>query len=353
MTRAYGKTRRRARRVAMTLSEVVTTVCSVSVLIALVLPSMSEVRRQGKEVVCLRNLSRLGAASAIHANADPGEQPIPTHPLMGLVFGALGEYEWGGKAGMGEPQAGQEPTTSKWGTLEGRGPATRGLNRIIYGDVFPDYQDDRGPNELHWKRDMELELDVFRCPSDRGYAGHHYAHWRNSRLSSYDHYGTSYSASALWIRESGGPCLIWSLSPHLRPASRVPNSATTVLFLENCGRFGYRANYGGPNDGGCSPHSGVLGNDQEKVITGWHSRPWMFQVAYHDGHAGIVKMQGHQQPEPTLGRYPRWNGQSTDHDFWRCVIIRGPGWQLDTLPAPPVRTNFGCAQSGAVVNGIG
>lgn len=337
----------------MTLFEVVTTVGAVSVLIALVLPSMSEVRRQGREVVCLRNLSRLGAASAIYANADPGEQPIPIHALVGIISGADGAYEWGGKSGIGEPLGGADPTSSNWGTSQGRGPATRGLNRIIYGDVFPNYQNIPGPNHRNWIRDYQLELDVFRCPSDRGYTGHHFRAWENSRLSSYDHYGNSYSANALWASVLGGNCAVVSLSPFLRPASRVPNPATTLLFLENCGRYGYHFNYGGPNDGGCVSFSGGLRTSLRTVIKGWHLRPWMFQVAYHDGHAGIAKMQGHQQPERNLGRYPMWDGQATDHAFWRCVIIRGPGWQLDTLPAPPVRKQFRCNLSGAVVHEIG
>ena len=350
MTRTCGRDNRRS---AMTVTEVVTTVGCVSLLIALVLPSMSEARRQGREVVCLRNLSRLGAASAIYANADPGEQPIPVHPLMGLIYRANGAYAWGGKAGKGEPQGGTEPVTSKWGTQAGRGPSTRGLNQIIYGDVLPNYEDIPGQNQRNWERDSELNLDVFRCPADSGYTGHHFVAWKNSRLSSYDHYGNSYSANALWAGIPGGDCRLNSVSPFLRPASRVPNPATTLLFLENCGRFGWHASYEDPDDEDCISYSGSLVSDGDSPIRGWHSRPWMFQVAYVDGHAGIVKMQGRQQPEPSLGRYPMWNGQSTDHDFWRCVIIRGPGWQLDALPAPPVRTNISCGQFGAVVQEVG
>ncbi len=61
--------------------------------VPLVLPSMSEVRRQGKEVVCLRNLSRLGAASAIHATAGVfGRGPIGRWTVGSISHGLWGAF---------------------------------------------------------------------------------------------------------------------------------------------------------------------------------------------------------------------------------------------------------------------
>lgn len=340
-------------RLGTTLMEVITSVGVVAVLSTLLLPTLGDARRQGKAVHCLANLERLGAASAIYANIDTSENAIPVHPRIGLVPGAMGEFEWGGKAGRGEAQISANPLTSKWGTAEGRGPATRGLNAVLYGDVFQNYRDNPGPDKMNWLHDATLDLDVFNCPSDSGYAGHHRLSWRSSKLTSFDHYGTSYAANTSWIGVPGGDCALSSNSPFLKPVSRVPNPAQTVLFQENCGRYAWRVNYGGPFDGGCSSLSGALGPDIERIILGWHGRSWMFQTAFVDGHARDVRMIGHLQPEPRLGRYPPYKGSAvTSHLFWHCVILRGPGWQLDTLPAPPVQTSFNCSGAGVVVNGI-
>jgi prepilin-type processing-associated H-X9-DG protein len=122
--------------------------------------------------------------------------------------------------------------------------------------------------------------------------------------------------------------------------------------MENCGRFAWRVDYGGPDDGGCNSISWGLGADEDAVMKGWHGLPFRFNVAFSDGHAAGVFMQGHEQPEPRLGRYPDFGGNYTSHDTWRCVIIRGPDWQVDTLPAPPVETNISCANAGVPVHGI-
>ena len=66
----------------------------------------------------------------------------------------------------------------------------------------------------------------------------------------------------------------------------------------------------------------------------------------------MVKMEGHQQPTPHLSSYPGCTGSSYEqcHKNWHCVIFRGPGWQIDTLPAPPVETNIPCGRSGGVID---
>ncbi len=342
-THRFGRCRCRA----VTLTEVAVTLGSVVAASSLLLPATSEMRRQSKEVQCVGNLGRIAEAATIHATTDRHEHAIPVHPLTGLGIGTVGEYEWGGKSGIGEPQV-VDPSSSKWGTQQGRGPASRALNRILYGKTFPDYLDNPGANNVNWINDTRLEIDAYRCPSDYGYAGHHYAAWRDSGLTSYDHYGNSYVASGSWIGVPGGNCVLMSNSPFLRPLSRVPNPANTLLFMENPGRFAYRRNYG--IDDCSSISSGPLGNDVETITNGWHGRPWTHQVAFADGHAGPVRMTGHQHPQPRIGRYPNLNGNPTTWNTWHCVIIRGLGWQIDTLPAPPVRTNIHCSSSGTVVD---
>jgi len=337
---------RTQRRPAATLVELVTAVTSVAALLVLLLPTAGELRRQGKEVRCLSNLSRLGKASLIYATVDPNENPIPVHPLAGNGLGALSEIEWGGKSGIGEPSSGNDALSSTWGTQFSRGPTTRPLNQIIYGDVLPDYRANPGVRSVNWRNDTRLDLDVFRCPADDGYGGPNFAAWHASGLSSYDHYGNSYTANALWVGIPGARCKLQSNSPVYRPLSRVPSPSDTVLIMENVGRFAYRQNFGAD---GCTGLSGGLGADVDRPITGWHGRAWTFQMVFVDGGAGRVRMKGHRKPQPDLQHYP----PGTDYAYWRCGIIRGNGWRLDTLPAPPVPTRFPCGSSRGVVIGVG
>jgi hypothetical protein len=66
------------------------------------------------------------------------------------------------------------------------------------------------------------------------------------------------------------------------------------------------------------------------TVTGWHGRDWIFNASFADAHAGTIRMKGFDNPH--LEEYPLFDS----FDAWKCVIIRGKGWQLDTLPAPPV-----------------
>ncbi len=73
---------------------------------------------------------------------------------------------------------------------------------------------------------------------------------------------------------------------------------------------------------------------------GWHGKWWTFQVAFADGHAGTIVMDGYY-PAP-LPYYP----PDADFDSYQCVIVRGPNWQKDTLPSPDIETNHPCPFSG-------
>ncbi len=337
---------------AFTLIELLVVVAIIALLVSILLPSLKRARAQAKMVASMANVRGIALASNTFAAEDRNDLSIPAHHLMGLIPGAVGEYEYGGKSGIGEPLSGNDVTSSKWGTQEGRGPATRGLNEIVYKGGFQDYRFNAGPENENWLNDTKLDLGIFRAPSDTGYAGHHYSAWRNSGLTSYDHYGNSYSASTAWIGVTGGDCRLRSNSSFLKPITRVPNPANTIYFIENCGRFAWRKSYGA--DGCQSLSGGATGSDVESIVKGWHGRPWEFATAFVDGHAAITHIEGHTIPQPRLSSYPaRADGSPGTYDNYHCVIIRGKGWQLDTLPAPPVQTNISCADSGVVVDPIG
>lgn len=317
---------------AITLIELVATVSAIALLAAMLAPALADVSRRGKDTVCLQNLARIAQASIVYASEDENEQAIPVHPQIMDPFTAeelrraIGAYCWGGKSGRGR----ESSDDWAWGTVRHKGPATRPLNRILYGEVFPEYYSDPGPDFINWTRDTELDLPVYRCPSDNGYTGIHYASWEDSRLTSYDHYGNSYAASLLWIYVPGvGICM--SNSPFLHRLSDIVNPLQTVYYMENCGRYAWLAD---PVDPGCDV-------GRPEVVKGWHGQPWLFNAAFVDGHVEPTHMRGYRNPH--LGHYPEQGGWDDPYFYWRCVIIRGDNWQLDTLPLRPVLTSIPCS----------
>lgn len=333
---------------AVTLTETIASCAALVAASALVIPTLGEARRQGKETVCIKNLGTIAQAGMIHAAGDPNELAVPIHPLAAIAGTTLrGEREWGGKSGIGD-SATSQPFDSVWGTAGGRGPATRALNHVIYGSGFPNYADHPGPEQVNWISDTQLNLDAFHCPGDCGYTGYHLSSFRDGKLTSYDHYGNSYTAVANWIGVAGATCRLSSNSSFYRPVSRIPAPAGTILFLENAGRFAWRINYGADGCGslvGCSSYDG-------QAVAGWHGRDFMFNVAFADAHVAATRIQGHQVPQPNIGRYPPSNGLPTSAAFWHCVTIRGPHWQVDTLPAPPIQTAFPCSVGGSCADPI-
>lgn len=337
-------------RLGFTLIELLVVVSIIALLISILLPSLKRAREQAKLALCTANIRGMAAAGNTYAASDRSEMLAPVHSLFGNIPGAVGEYEWGGKSGAGEPLNGTDPIDSRWGTQYGRGPGTRTMNSIIYKAQFHDYREDPGTNQENWRNDTKLDLPIFRCPSDRGYTGHHFQAWQNSKLSSYDHFGTSYTVVTSWVGVAGAGCTLWSNSAYLRPASRVPNPANTLFFQENCGRFGWRKNYGNSADGGCGSLQGTP-LEVTTYIKGWHGKNWNFAASFVDGHAATIVMNGHQQPEPHLSNYPDcpYTTYANCHFYYHCVIFRGQGWQIDALPAPPVKTSLPC-NSGPIAN---
>jgi type II secretory pathway pseudopilin PulG len=345
----------RHRNRGLTIVELIAAVTVLGVALTLLAPALAMGRREAMNARCLANLEDLAKATATYASTDPGELMIPVHPRTFEFSPARGQYEWGGKSGVGDPVTGAKggEVDSLWGTQFGRGPATRGLNAVIYRDEFEDFTDNPGPKNINWINDTTLDLDVYRCPADSGYTGMHYSNWRDSGLSSYDHYGTSYTASTMWVGAAGGGCTLTSNSTFMRSASQVPNAAESILFMENNGRNAWRQNYGADGCGFVS-FCGIAGClvGLEETVGGWHGEDWVFNTAFVDGHASAVEMRGHDQPQPGMWFPPSLCNELSQEDcylLWRCTIIRGPGWQIDTLPSAPVPSNVSCSIAGDVI----
>jgi prepilin-type N-terminal cleavage/methylation domain-containing protein len=327
-------------RTGFTLIELLVAITIIALLISILLPSLKKAREQAKTVLCISNIKNIALASITYANADRTGNCIPIHPLTGEgTMGDVGSYDWGGKSGIGEPQQAHRSVTSIWGTMYGRGPATRPLNPILYKSMPTDFGEDPGPNQENWIADTKLDLDIYRCPSDRGYSGHHFRAWEESRLSSYDHYGTSYAANTLWCNSHAQLCVIKSWGPLFRPITRVPNPANTIYYIENCGRFAWRTGLKSSHARCWTEMDGPHFSRSAHVdpIKDWHTNDPRFVTAFIDGHAGPVKITGFHWPPPQTPVYP--DGSKI---LWECHVIRGIGWQLDVLPSMPIYKRVNC-----------
>jgi hypothetical protein len=200
--------------------------------------------------------------------------------------------------------------------------------------------------------DTRLDLELYQCPSDdgppRGYAdgtGPHCPDWIiNTERSSFDHFGNSYAANIFMV-SAGGP--VWSNSPYLRPVSRIPTPSRTIYFEENIGRWAWSCRR---ETDDCLWIGLGVDPGPTKAVRGWHGKDWTFVRTFVDSHAEVQKVyvEGTEDLEGYANHY-RVENVFEDHSeqgFNRCIIIRGPGWQKDTLPAELIDTGLGSMGDG-------
>lgn len=362
MADRLDNTRDAGRRPGFSLFESVVVLLAVVLLVAMIQPSLASARRQSKYSVCMDRLSVIGAATAIYTAEDPADMALPVHPRFydqdPFNPSFIGAYEWGGKAGKGSP--GWTPgaggalffLTSRYGSKAGFGPASRPLNDILYPHGFvgngpPNY--DRDGAIL----DAQLQLDAVRCPADDGPPeGGHCVNWvENSEQSSFDHFGTSYNANTFMTSLiGGGP--IWSTSQYLGSVSRVPDPARTLAYDENIGRWAWATRRTS------APCINTLGNSgidpgPTKAVRGWHGKNWTYNRSFVDGHVATQKVfiEGTRDSNGFFEHFRNevvFPDDPEEQNRTACIIIRGEGWQIDTLPAELIPTGLFWDGSGRV-----
>jgi len=151
--------------------------------------------------------------------------------------------------------------------------------------------------------------------------------------------------------DGGGP--MFGNSPYLRPTTRVPTPARTLYYEENVGRFAWSARSEKPD---CDFIGAGVNPGPTKAVRGWHGRDWTYNRSFVDAHAETQKVyiEGTEDREGYALHYrseyinglPAQPGSEeipdndTLNELYRCIIVRGDGWQKDTFPAELITTGL-------------
>lgn len=314
------------RRRGFTLVELLVVVSIIALLIAILLPSLKRARENAKRIKCGANIRAIAQAALTYAADDPKEATIPIgeadelYPESYFCF-----YGWGGRGGKDDQPA--PYTTSIWSGGNRMSANDRPLNHVLYKGGMKT----KGGGLAGWRADCELDLELYNCPGDKTFPGMHLLGYKRSNRSSYDCFGTSYTANCFLVGVGGLGTSLSSNSMYRRPMSRVPNPANTLMYYENAARYAAYANNSIAN-GGEYEQTDCFWPYAYGAFTakGYHGQDFHFNAAFGDGHAAYVKIKGHG-----LVHYAEGVVAATN----RCILHRGIGYQWDTLPAALVPTH--------------
>ncbi|NOX58851.1 MAG: prepilin-type N-terminal cleavage/methylation domain-containing protein [Planctomycetes bacterium] len=321
--------RRTARRGGgFTLVELLVVVSIIALLISILLPSLQKARDSAKRIKCSANVRGIAQAGLTYAADDRQEFAIPVNEgdvLFNETYRS--SYSYGGKSGTGHTGI---VSTSFFSGARGQGSAHRPLNPIMYPKATFRNPANTNFGTANWDFDAAEDLPIYSCPGDRGFPGMHMQGWRDQRsTTSYDYFGTAYNANVYMVGAPGLGTTVFSNSPYRRSVSRIPNAGNTILYMENAARY---AAYATNPELDQDPAAGCFWPYTYGDFTakGFHKQDFRFNVSFCDGSARWIKIKGHGMV---------YYGPGTVENSSRCVLQRGPDWQIDCMPGSLLETN--------------
>lgn len=282
MIRCFARPRRAVRTntqtSAFTLIELLVVIAIIAVLIAVLLPALSTARAEGHKVKCIANMRSIGQSFDTYSIEDPGGYTTPIHPRAEINWIYDGEYEYGGRTGVG-----------------------------VY--AHPDFvADNRILNKYVFRTARNTWFEWYQCPTDVNVPAAPInfdpyfldPQWAGRNV--WQITGTSYRLNNHIDFLGMTPYTNYFYGPYMRVRTRVPSSGETVLLEEAVAEV-------------------AKWNDTTYTTPGWHRKNNRFNVLFVDGHADTIFLQGQTD---NSAQYP---------GYW---VVRGESWRMDCWPDKPV-----------------
>ncbi|MGE0481573.1 MAG: type II secretion system protein [Phycisphaerae bacterium] len=321
----------RLRLRAFSLIELLVVIVIIAFLMAILLPSLQDARRQAQRVKCMANMKEHGAFATYFSKEDSLERLHIAHDATGedragvtsFRWMGSGDHCWGGDDGL-DPEFNASATA--------KGATGRFMNKVYLG------------KHLNNARTRKADYSLWQCPGDKGLdPGVPSQRARNATgapnslvwsESVFKASGNSYMGDYFYVKQhylfddpqDRYPYRRWGA--YRRPLKDFADPKRNLLFWES--RF-IQALANAKEMGGIS--LGYQIGERPTNVASWHGRQSKFEAVFVDGHVGTIQLRREGD------MYRPSDFQTAGNRFWR-TYWRGPGWQYDNFPKPMVRMNW-------------